>query len=90
MIVIGDAEELRALSALELLRTYGTREVGRFELSQAALSPLPTSGDDLAVVDAGINAAQSKRAEQVLLAMRWVDTSRRNSFASVCVSCRFR
>jgi undecaprenyl-phosphate galactose phosphotransferase/putative colanic acid biosynthesis UDP-glucose lipid carrier transferase len=48
-------------------------------LSPAALSPLPTSGDDLAVVDAGINAAQSKRAEQVLLAMRWVDTSRRDS-----------
>jgi Undecaprenyl-phosphate glucose phosphotransferase len=79
VIVIGDAEELKALSALELLRIYGTREVGRFELSPAALSPLPTSAEDLAVIDAGINAAQSKRAEQVLLAMRWVDTSRRDS-----------
>ena len=79
VIVIGDAEELKALSALELLRTYGTREVGRFELSASSFSPMPTSAEDLAVVDAGINAAQSKRAEQVLLAMRWVDTSRRDS-----------
>ncbi len=35
VIVIGEPEELAAKSALDLLRTYGTREVARFEFPQA-------------------------------------------------------
>jgi Undecaprenyl-phosphate glucose phosphotransferase len=78
-IVIGDPDELANKSALDLLRTYGTREVGRFEFSPAKDSTASTVADELALVDAGIRAAQVSRAEQVLLALRWVDTCRRNA-----------
>jgi Undecaprenyl-phosphate glucose phosphotransferase len=75
VIVIGDPEELAVKSALHLLRTYGTREVGRFELSPADQARSNIE-HDIAMVDAGIKAAQTKRAEQVLLALRWVDAGR--------------
>jgi undecaprenyl-phosphate galactose phosphotransferase/putative colanic acid biosynthesis UDP-glucose lipid carrier transferase len=78
VIVIGDPEELNAKTALHLLRTYGTREVGRFELSPASNPPHSTAGQDLAVIDAGIAAAQTGRVEQVLLAMGWADQERRD------------
>jgi undecaprenyl-phosphate galactose phosphotransferase/putative colanic acid biosynthesis UDP-glucose lipid carrier transferase len=78
VIVIGDPEELRTKTALHLLRTYGTREVGRFELSTASNLPHSSAGQDLAVIDAGITAAQTGRAEQVLLAMGWADQKRRD------------
>jgi Undecaprenyl-phosphate glucose phosphotransferase len=70
-VVIGDAEELAAKSSLDLLRTYGTREIARFELATAS----PDS--DFAIVDSVISAARSMRAEQVLLALRWGDVSRK-------------
>ena len=78
VIVIGDTEELAAKSALYLLRTYGTREVGRFELSPTTASARSTIAHDMAIVDSGISAARSNRAEQVLLALRWSDTRRRD------------
>jgi len=77
VIVIGDPEELAAKSALNLLRTYGTREVGRFELSPVDQARLNIE-HDIAIVDSGIRAAQTDGAEQVLLAIRWVDTGRRD------------
>ena len=68
------------------------REVGRFELSATADVAVKSHGQaahgvvrdddalrkDLAVVDAGIKAAQAARAEQVLLALPWSDTERRS------------
>jgi undecaprenyl-phosphate galactose phosphotransferase/putative colanic acid biosynthesis UDP-glucose lipid carrier transferase len=78
VIVIGDTEELAAKSALYLLRTYGTREVGRFELSPTTASARSTIAHDMAIVDSGISAARTNRAEQVLLALRWGDTRRRD------------
>jgi Undecaprenyl-phosphate glucose phosphotransferase len=77
-VIIGDAQELSDESSLELLRTYGARELGRFELSGEADTPSDLS-NDLAVVDSGINFARSQRAEQVLLAIRWADAARRDS-----------
>jgi undecaprenyl-phosphate galactose phosphotransferase/putative colanic acid biosynthesis UDP-glucose lipid carrier transferase len=78
VIVIGDPEELATKPALDLLRTYGTREVARFNLPPATRESASNVGDDLAVVDSVIAAAQAQRAEQVLLALRWVDSSRRD------------
>lgn len=78
VIVIGDPEELTAKPALRLLRTHGTREVGRFELSPGADESHSSLAYDLAVVDSSIRFAQSQHAEQVLLAIRWVDTARRD------------
>jgi undecaprenyl-phosphate galactose phosphotransferase/putative colanic acid biosynthesis UDP-glucose lipid carrier transferase len=91
-IVIGEAAELAGQPALHLLRTYGMREVGRFELpgTDDCAAKLPgeaahgiTHDDDilrkdLAIVDAGIKAAQAARAEQILLALPWSDTERRS------------
>jgi undecaprenyl-phosphate galactose phosphotransferase/putative colanic acid biosynthesis UDP-glucose lipid carrier transferase len=50
--------------------------VGRFELSPASGATLSNIAHDIEVVDSGIMAARVKYAEQVLLALRWVDTSR--------------
>jgi Undecaprenyl-phosphate glucose phosphotransferase len=79
VIVIGDSEELSTKSSLQLLRTYGTREVARFELSAAPADPHSHIAHDLTIIDSAIKAAQAQRAEQVLLALRWVDASRRDS-----------
>ena len=76
VIVIGDPEELAVRSETHLLRTYGAREVGRFELSAASGPTLSNLAHDIEVVDSGIMAARANYAEQVLLALRWVDTSR--------------
>jgi len=76
VIIIGDPEELAVKSKTHLLGTYGAREVGRFELSPASGATLSNIAHDIEVVDSGIMAARVKYAEQVLLALRWVDTSR--------------
>lgn len=91
-IVIGEAEELAAQPALHLLRTFGMRESGRFELSTTTGTAGKSPGDathrvasndddlckDLAIIDAGIKAAQVARAEKILLVLPWSDTERRD------------
>jgi len=76
VIVIGDPEELAIKSKTDLLRTYGAREVGRFELSPAPGPTLSNIARDSEIIDSGIMAARANYAEQVLLALRWVDTAR--------------
>jgi undecaprenyl-phosphate galactose phosphotransferase/putative colanic acid biosynthesis UDP-glucose lipid carrier transferase len=72
-ILIGDQEELRELSALEALRNFGVREVGRFEFPLVA-----ENNHDANVVDSAIAAARATNAEQIVLALSWVDTRRRD------------
>jgi Undecaprenyl-phosphate glucose phosphotransferase len=76
VIVIGDPEELAVKSETHLLRTYGAREIARFELSPASGPTLSNIAHDIEVIDSGIRAARASYAEQVLLALRWVDTVR--------------
>ena len=76
VIVIGDPEELAIKPKTDLLRTYGAREVGRFELSPASGPTLSNIARDSEVIDSVIRAARASYAEQVLLAFRWVDTAR--------------
>ena len=76
VIILGDSEELAANSSLHLLRSYGAKEVGRFELSPT-LTPTTLSTKDIAALDSSVAAAQVNRAEQVLLAVRWGDRIRR-------------
>ena len=76
VIVIGDSEELAIKPKTDLLRTYGAREVGRFELSPASDPTLSDIARDSEVIDSGITAARANYAELVLLALRWVDTAR--------------
>ena len=76
VIVIGDPEELAIKPKTDLLRTYGAREVGRFELSPASGPTLSNIAHDSEVIDSVIRAARASYAEQVLLALRWVDTVR--------------
>ena len=76
VVVIGDPEELAVNPKTDLLRSYGAREVGRFELSPTSGPTLANIVHDIEVVDAGIMAARAKNAERVLLALRWADPSR--------------
>lgn len=76
VIVIGDPEELAIKPKTDLLRSYGAREVGRFELSPASGPSLSNIAGDSEVIDSVIRAARASYAEQVLLALRWVDTAR--------------
>ena len=71
-IVIGDPEELAALSARHLLQNYGAREIGRFELSPTDRTCSKIEYD-MAIIDAGIMVAQDNNAECVLLALRWIN-----------------
>jgi Undecaprenyl-phosphate glucose phosphotransferase len=78
VVVIGDAEELAENTPLGLLRAYGARELGRFELPKGT-GDQTSEARDLTIVDSGIKFAQSRRAEQVLLAIRWADAARRDA-----------
>ena len=79
VIVIGDSEELANKSPLEMLRRYGTREVARFELSGTTKDSHSRIAPDLGVIDSAIKVAQAQHAEQILLALCWVDASRRDA-----------
>jgi Undecaprenyl-phosphate glucose phosphotransferase len=72
-VVIGGTEELGVLSALDVLQKYGIREVGRFEFSRTA-----NFTRERDVAHAAIAAARATNAEQVLLALSWADTRRRD------------
>jgi undecaprenyl-phosphate galactose phosphotransferase/putative colanic acid biosynthesis UDP-glucose lipid carrier transferase len=70
-ILIGDHEELDQLSTLDMLQRFGAREVRRFEF------PLVAKDDhDADIVDAAIAAARIMNAEQILLALSWLDARR--------------
>jgi undecaprenyl-phosphate galactose phosphotransferase/putative colanic acid biosynthesis UDP-glucose lipid carrier transferase len=72
-ILVGDREELRELLALEALRNFGVREVGRFEFP-----PVAENNHETDVIDSAIAAARKTNAEQILLALNWVDSRRRD------------
>jgi Undecaprenyl-phosphate glucose phosphotransferase len=72
-IVIGGTEELSALSTLDVLQKYGMREVGRFEFSRT-----DSFSRERDAADAAIVAARAINAEQILLALSWADTRRRD------------
>jgi undecaprenyl-phosphate galactose phosphotransferase/putative colanic acid biosynthesis UDP-glucose lipid carrier transferase len=72
-ILIGEHEELHELSTLDLLQRFGVREVKRFEFPLVA-----DDNDDADIVDAAIAATRMMNAEQILLALSWLDTRRRD------------
>jgi Undecaprenyl-phosphate glucose phosphotransferase len=76
-ILLGTAEELARLSSYNLLHSFGSREVGRFELPLRASFPSPQALRDLEIVDAAILAAREHEAAKVVLALPWEDTERR-------------
>ncbi len=76
-IVIGDAKELAVKSADHLLRAYGAREIGRFELPSTE-HDRSNIAQDMALIDTAIRAARRNNAEYVLLALRWTDKERRD------------
>ena len=72
-VIIGDGCSLAAWSHLQILRNFGAREIGRLELP----SVTDNQSDLLAAVDSAITTARAKRAERMLLALRWDDERRR-------------
>jgi Undecaprenyl-phosphate glucose phosphotransferase len=77
-VIIGDPEELTEVSARYLLATFGAKEVGRFELMPRSDRELSSVGIDIDVVDCAIRKAQTSNAEQILLAIRWSDSWRKD------------
>ena len=77
-VVIGDPEELTELSSRDLLRTYGAKEMARFELMPRREEERSSPCGDIDIVDAAIRSAQANNAEQILLAMRWSDAWRKD------------
>lgn len=75
-MIVGEPQELVHYSAIDLLRTYGIHEIGRFELPQGQGDDRSLMPDNLAVLGAAIDAARANDAEMVLLALRWTDTAR--------------
>jgi Undecaprenyl-phosphate glucose phosphotransferase len=75
-ILIGDQEELRELSPLDLLQKFGIREVGRFEFPLLA-----ALNHEVGIIDSAIAAARKANAEQILLALGWADARRRGLLA---------
>ena len=77
-IIIGDGPSLAGLSRLQILRNFGAREIGRFEVPNPT-GDYPTGDqcDLLAVVDQAITRTRANRAERVLLALRWDDERQR-------------
>jgi undecaprenyl-phosphate galactose phosphotransferase/putative colanic acid biosynthesis UDP-glucose lipid carrier transferase len=71
-IVLGDRSELVHSSSLQLLRKYGVREVGRFELENASADAGTLTAFDLATIDTAIAIAGTHGPRQILLALSWV------------------
>jgi Undecaprenyl-phosphate glucose phosphotransferase len=82
-LIIGERQELSHYPSIDLLRIYGMREIGRFEL--------PEHGRDDSswivepALQRAIGAAQRTRAEIVLLALKWAD---RDRYRTVCKHLR--
>jgi undecaprenyl-phosphate galactose phosphotransferase/putative colanic acid biosynthesis UDP-glucose lipid carrier transferase len=82
-LIIGDSRELTHYPSINLLRTYGMHEVGRFELGDVAKDGNSRSVEP--ALRSAVEAAQKGRAEVVLLALRWND---RDRYSAVCEHLR--
>jgi undecaprenyl-phosphate galactose phosphotransferase/putative colanic acid biosynthesis UDP-glucose lipid carrier transferase len=69
-LIIGDPQQLGRLRHARLLRRFGIREMGRFELADGV------SADDSSVIGAAIGRARETGIEQILLAVSWTDERR--------------
>lgn len=75
-MIVGERHELAHHSSVDLLRTYGIHEIGRFELPPGDSDDRCLLTENQAVLGAAINAARANQAEMVLLALRWTDAAR--------------
>jgi undecaprenyl-phosphate galactose phosphotransferase/putative colanic acid biosynthesis UDP-glucose lipid carrier transferase len=82
-LIIGERQELSHYSSIDLLRIYGMREIGRFELPERARDDRSRVAEP--TLQRAIEAAQRTRAEIVLLALRWTDGDR---YKAVCEHLR--
>lgn len=73
-LIIGERQELSHYPSIDLLRKYGLRDIGRFELLEDRRDGRSHT-PELALQRA-IEAAQRTRAEIVLLALKWTDRDR--------------
>ena len=80
-IVVGERPELSHYPSADLLRAYGVREVARVELPGIAESDTPMEP----ALRKAVDAAQTSRAELVLLVLRWADWDR---YKAVCEHLR--
>ncbi|MDR3466920.1 MAG: undecaprenyl-phosphate glucose phosphotransferase [Xanthobacteraceae bacterium] len=75
ILLIGDADEVAALGAQDMLTMFGAADVSRFTLSRAR-DPAQRAADDERVLGAAIQFARANHCQEIVLALPWVATDR--------------
>ncbi len=75
-VVIGDRDQLGALTSLDLARRFAITELGRVTLPAAATDAASLAAHDRAAVDNAIDLARREMADEVVLAVSWADVRR--------------
>jgi len=75
IVLIGDADEVAALGAQDMLTLFGAVDVTRFTLSRDA-DPSRRASDDGRVLAAAVQFARGNRCQEIILALPWGATER--------------
>jgi len=78
IVLIGDADEVAALGAQDMLTLFGAADVTRFTLSRDS-DPVQRAGDDERVLGAAVQFARANRCQEIVLALPWGATDRIDS-----------
>jgi undecaprenyl-phosphate galactose phosphotransferase/putative colanic acid biosynthesis UDP-glucose lipid carrier transferase len=75
-VVIGDRDQLAALTRLDLARRFAITELGRFTLLSAAQRGPTFASGERGAIDNAIDLARREMADEVVLAVSWDDVRR--------------
>lgn len=71
VVLLGDAEQLRALEPMDLVAFFGASEISRF-----ALDLVPDIASDTATIDAVAGFVRRNNCREIVLVLRWADEER--------------
>lgn len=74
-VLVGDRDQIASLEGRDLLALFGTGEVNRFMLTQAAEPPVQQS-NDIETFDAVADFVRNNSVSEILLAVSWHDQAR--------------
>jgi undecaprenyl-phosphate galactose phosphotransferase/putative colanic acid biosynthesis UDP-glucose lipid carrier transferase len=77
-ILIGDHDELKSSFSARLFQQWGIQEVGRVELPSLQSTGAVLDKLDAAAVERAVAMAMSQYADEIVLALSWTDTRRRD------------
>jgi Undecaprenyl-phosphate glucose phosphotransferase len=75
-VVIGDRDQLAALTSLDLARRFAIAELGRVTLPAATTDAAALAARDSAAAAHAIDLARREMADEVVLAVSWADARR--------------